>query len=101
MKLVIDIDEKNYMSCQTSEYARKSIYFDLVHIIRRGTILPKGHGRLIDADVLIEQIKKSICIDCNSYNKVRCRACQYDDEMADIDDALTIIEADKAESEGE
>lgn len=55
----------------------------------------KGHGRLIDADALIEQIKKSRCIDCNSYNGVRCRACQYDDEMADIDAASTIIEADK------
>lgn len=55
--------------------------------------LPKEHGRLIDADALIEHIKKSRCIDCNSVNGVRCRACQYDDEMADIDDAPTIIEA--------
>ena len=36
MKIVIEIDYKNYMSCQTSEYAKKSIYVDLVYAIRKG-----------------------------------------------------------------
>ena len=92
MKIVIELNELFYdilTRCDES-------YSDKFHkAIRKGTILPKVHGRLIDADALIEQIKKSICIDCNSIDGVRCRACQYDDEMSDIDAASTIIEADK------
>lgn len=48
--------------------------------------------RLIDADALIEHIKRFYCPDCNNYNGVRCRVCQYDDEMADIDSAPTVFE---------
>ena len=50
--------------------------------------------RLIDADALIKQIEKNICEPCKKrkedYNGVRCRACQYGDEMDDIYDAPTI-----------
>jgi len=49
--------------------------------------------RLIDADALIEQIKKSRCTGCDNCNGVRCRACQYNDEMADIDSAPTVFES--------
>lgn len=48
--------------------------------------------RLIDADALIEQLKKSRCTGCDNYNGVRCRACQYDDEMVDIDSAPTVFD---------
>lgn len=80
MKIVIDIDEKNYMSCQTSEYARKSIYFDLVYAIRNGIILPKGHGRLIDADALDKD----------------CESSEYHEAITSwLDLAPTIIESNK------
>ena len=50
--------------------------------------------RLIDADALIAQIEKNICEPCKKrkedYNGVRCRACQYGDEIDDIEDAPTI-----------
>lgn len=52
--------------------------------------------RLIDADALIEQIKKNLCEPCKKrkgdYNGVRCRACQYGDEIDDIEDAPTVME---------
>lgn len=52
--------------------------------------------RLIDGDALIEQIKKNICKPCKErkedYSGVRCRACQYGDEIDDIEDAPTIEE---------
>lgn len=55
--------------------------------------------RLIDADALIKQIKKNLCEPCKKrkgdYNGVRCRACQYGDEMDDIEDAPTIEERKK------
>lgn len=52
--------------------------------------------RLIDANALIAQIEKNICEPCKErkqdYNGVRCRACQYGDEMDDIEDAPTVME---------
>lgn len=55
--------------------------------------------RLINADALIEQIEKNKCEPCKKrkedYNGVRCRACQYGDEMDDIEDAPTIEERKK------
>lgn len=46
--------------------------------------------RLIDADALIESIKRVACTDCNSYEGVRCRACWADDAMCMADDAPEI-----------
>lgn len=52
--------------------------------------------RLIDGDALIEQIETNICKPCKErkedYHGVRCRACQYGDEIDDIDDAPTVME---------
>lgn len=49
--------------------------------------------RLIDGDALIEQIEANICKPCkerkDDCNGVRCRACQYGDEIDDIEDAPT------------
>lgn len=33
--------------------------------------------RLIDADALVENIKRVYCTDCDSYNGVRCRDCMF------------------------
>jgi hypothetical protein len=46
--------------------------------------------RYIDAEALIEDIKRVYCTDCNNYNEVRCRACGTDDAMAMIEDAPTV-----------
>ena len=50
--------------------------------------------RLVDADALIAQIEENICKPCierkEDYHRVRCRACQYGDEINDIDSAPTI-----------
>ena len=45
------------------------------HAIENGTVLPKGHGRLIDADAVLEE--------------------PYGNTYKDIDIAETIIEADE------
>ena len=59
-------------------------YSCLAECVRRGIPLPKGHGRLIDADAL--KTKKK-----HSYNEF------YENvvSVAEIDWAETIIEADK------
>lgn len=50
--------------------------------------------RLIDANALIAQIEENICKPCmerkEDDNRVRCRACQYGDEINDIDSAPTV-----------
>lgn len=43
--------------------------------------------RLIDADKLIDEIKKQAgCESCDNYHGIRCRACQWDDAMDTVDD---------------
>lgn len=43
--------------------------------------------RYIDADALVENIKRVYCTDCNSYGGVRCRACWTGDALDEIEDA--------------
>ena len=43
--------------------------------------------RLIDADKLIEEIKKQAgCESCDNYHGIRCKACQYADAADTVDD---------------
>jgi len=73
MKVVIDVPDEMYKVIKNST---KPLYY-VEHLIKEGTPLPKGHGRLIDADAVLEEPIG------NTYK--------------DIDIAETIIEA---ESEG-
>ena len=75
MKLVIDISEDDYRKVQDG---RASVSM-MRKAIRNGTPLPKGHGRLIDADRLMRV--DHIILEST------------------VNNAPTIIEADKAESE--
>ena len=54
MKIVIDIPENIY-ECVKKRIISDEIFDELVDAFRNGTPLPKGHGRLIDADKCIKQ----------------------------------------------
>ena len=56
MQIVIDMPENLYKTICENEYGvhQGRIY----EIIRNGTPLPKGHGRLIDADALNTRMKQ-------------------------------------------
>ncbi len=88
MQIVIDISDEQYEIIKKLVKNQNSVCPDAdsaEKIILKGTPLPKGHGRLIDADAL----------ECDCFNRTS------DDYAFDcIDNAPTIIEADKAESEG-
>ena len=80
MQIVIDIPEKAYTYIK-----REWEVFDydspLVHVfngVKNGVVIPKGHGRLIDAE------------------KLRSKWIFGKPEKEEIDEAPTIIEADKA-----
>jgi hypothetical protein len=73
---------------------------EIIHAVSNGVPLPRGHGRLIDADALEQEIISGI------------KAGNYEEgyekfpHINDMDDCVecvrysdTIIEADKAESE--
>ena len=51
MKLLIEIDDKDYADIM-SDSERNLNHYE--RLIKKGVPLPKGHGRLIDADELIE-----------------------------------------------
>jgi hypothetical protein len=98
MQIVIDISEEVYQFLQktsftedentifkqTNEDRKKTLFlFDILDAIRNGTPLPKGHGRLIDADAFE-------------------RRCMFDSDIEDMQDVIyalrdykPIIEADK------
>ena len=51
MKIVIDIPMETYKKFMINWTGTTNI----IHAVRYGTPLPKGHGRLIDADALTEK----------------------------------------------
>lgn len=85
MQIVIDIPEEEYNECKMQVELMKqegiiieSLNTALRIFVANGTPLPKGHGRLIDADELESRMKIGYCI---------------------VRDAPTIIEADEAGDE--
>ena len=104
MQIVIDIDEAVYKECMP--YKDTPIISNLancnseiIHAIANGIPLPKGHGRLIDADALVSEIKnlkKSPWYKDNTNLSYLPRKEAVEIiEIIIIEDAPTIIEADK------
>lgn len=82
MKMVIEIPEETANAIKDNAMfgvIPNEILWDVTSAIVNGTPLPKGHGRLIDADAVLED--------------------PIGDTYKDIDIAETIIEADKEGAE--
>ena len=58
MKIVIDIDEESYEHIKA--YSNEEVLPIGWYAIINGTPLPKGHGRLIDADALQTEMEKDV-----------------------------------------
>ena len=84
MKLVIDISKDIYNDIVNYNLSLTKAD-ELCRAVVNGTPLPKGHGRLIDAD----ELKKHKYHDSNRFENAVA--------VAQIDWADTIIEADKEE----
>lgn len=90
MQIVIDIPDKKWELIQENNYC--GIIDDLMYKnIVNGTPLPKGHGRLIDADEYKEHLYA-----CETNGRPLYKM-ELDERLATVDDAPTIIEADRGE----
>lgn len=90
MKLIIDIPKDIIESAKSSPNYYPAYHFEKIwRAIAKGIPLPKGHGRLIDADKL----------EPRDISPEAWYSPMWGFELVDIEDASTIIEADKAESE--
>ena len=81
MELVIEIPDNEYHQICELRLHNRTFYDDA---IRNGTPLPKGHGRLIDAEVFANNVVKY----SHQSTKTIGQA---------LSDTPTIIEADKGE----
>ncbi len=57
MELVIRVSEEQYNKLIKSPNFDFSKFEGLINAIKNGTVLPKGHGRLMDADTFINSLK--------------------------------------------
>lgn len=97
MQIVIDICEYTYKGILKG----KEVDIDeteVINAVKNGVVLPKGHGRLIDADELEELFREVISGIAKKPEMIKdlehmVRASAMTIEM--IGDAPTIIEADK------
>ena len=103
MQIVIDIDEYLYKTIKTLGIVVED--GDAVAVseaIQNGTLLPKGHGRLIDADKL--KVELECGIRAGNYEEGYEKYAHINN-MDDCVDAVkyadTIIEADKERSDEE
>lgn len=85
MQVVIDIPEEDWEFIKESDGCRWSRA--IIEGVINGTPLPKGHGRLIDENELIDEIEREE-IDGRYYDVIYAHS---------IYDAETIIEADNEE----
>ena len=88
MQIVINIDDNLYTRLFDNGVDNYDDAVDMAKSIRKGTPLPKGHGRLIDENDVIDIYDNDDRL-------------WWGNALDDIREFVpTIIEADKAESEG-
>lgn len=96
IELVIKVDEDRYRACQRKVKNPKAMLNDVDVAIATGTVLPKGHGRLIDADKIIYHRCPDNVLDCPQSYDFNCQHCDFGISTKFRTDAIpAIIEADK------
>lgn len=96
IELVIKITEDTYKDIQSRDWKNGGRWYsEEWNAIHNGIPLPKGHGRLIDADKTISKI-------CGSSCGCHLEECGHDEpcfSVTRIESASTIIGADLERSE--
>ena len=81
MQLIVNIDKKAYREVKDRSVPEGYNASDCFNAIWRGIPLPKGHGRLIDADKLRAEYTKPHLVG-------------YDEIIEDIDRQPTVVESE-------
>jgi len=90
-EIVIKLSDEEYEALQRASYYSFDKYTAYI-AMKSGITLPKGHGRLIDADKLEKDMNNALENSLSTYEaKVFVEFMNY------VDEAPTIIEADKEE----
>lgn len=94
-QIMIELSENDYeLACKYPD-ALIAVY---AHAIKNGTPLPKGHGRLIDADKCIDELASAVpCFIEDVYSQAYAQG--LDRAKIEIDEAETIIPANKEDTE--
>lgn len=87
MKIVINIPEEMYKNLQKRSTELQAEGYLLENSVLNGTLLPKGHGRIIDEREITKCQQAGLYIIDGNISKCL------------ITDAPTIIEADRAKNE--
>ena len=98
VELVIKIPENQYRNICSGDFDMDG-YFkrNLRDVFESGTVLKKDHGRLKDADAIKQEVL------CHEYSNDFCKDHHIDHSinteiaLAIIDNASTLLEADKGE----
>lgn len=108
MKIVCDIPNGAYEELCNGQFPVQDAY-RVVAWIKNGTPLPKGHGRLIDADALAKDLDYDVELDARALDDMYLvgenrRNTQFDKDckqncMWYLSEAPTIIEAEKEGAE--
>ena len=97
MQIVIDIP-KNMWEWLHIGFLDEDDGKHAINAILKGTPLPKGHGRLIDADILKKDDEVTEWLSLNAVRTGKMLKSFSELFIKKIDATPTIIEADKAES---
>ena len=90
MQIIIDVPEDEYNKICSGNFDADGYFkMNLKEAFRNAISLPKGHGRLIDADEYKEHLYAC------EINGRPLHTMELDERLATVDDAPTIIEADK------
>lgn len=97
MQIVINIDDEDYddITLTGENTINLGVLLDLREAVRKGSPLPKGHGRLIDADALEKKM-------CDREEELGDDRALWESSAVSVAlnmFASTIIEADRSEEE--
>lgn len=112
MKYVIELPDEYAEALQKSNVFMngmrgngKTLMIEIFKAVCNGTVLPKGHGRLIDADALAKDLDYDVELDARALDDMYLvgenrRNTQFDKDCKQnciwyLSEAPTIIEADK------
>lgn len=85
MQIVINIPKEIYETLNGIPMENISL-LDLLDAVRAGVVLPKGHGRLIDADKLLDALRSNVAV-------VEYSGIEKAED--DLEESPTVLDADK------